>query len=85
MRFVLPLLGLALASPALAASMETAPTKAELADPNALRCRSIREVGSRIPQRVCKTNAQWKEEEEAARKLMQNRVRSSSCGNSNVC
>lgn len=85
MRYVLPLLGLVMASPALAASMETAPTKADLADPNAMRCRAIREVGSRIPQRVCKTNAQWKEEEEAARKVMENRVRSSSCGNSSVC
>lgn len=85
MRYVLPLLCLVIGSPVVAAGMDNAPGKAELADPNAVRCRAIREVGSRIPQRVCKTNAQWKQEEEAARASLQNRVRSSSCGNNTMC
>lgn len=49
------------------------------ADPSTVRCRSIKEVGSRIPKRVCKTNEEWAREREAARQAMADRNRSSHC------
>lgn len=43
------------------------------------RCRSIRELGSRIPKRICKTNAEWAREREEARRALDDRNRSSHC------
>ena len=65
---IMPLLGFAVAS-------EATPE----ADPDTVRCRSIKELGSRIPKRVCKTNQQWAQEREAARQAMEERNRSSHC------
>jgi hypothetical protein len=48
-------------------------------DPNTVRCRSVRELGSRIPKRVCKTNEEWAREREAARQAMDDRNRASHC------
>jgi len=48
-------------------------------DPDTVRCRSVRELGTRIPKRVCKTNQQWAQEQEAARQAMEDRNRSSQC------
>lgn len=43
------------------------------------RCRSIRELGTRIPKRICKTNAEWAREREEARRALEQRNRSSHC------
>lgn len=49
------------------------------ANPNTVRCRAIKEVGSRIPKRVCKTNEEWAREREVARQAMDDRNRASHC------
>ncbi|WP_395390716.1 hypothetical protein WBP07_09325 [Novosphingobium sp. BL-8A] len=84
MRYILPLLLLAAGSPLVAAGKDDPQTKGAPVDPDAMRCRAVRDVASRIPERVCKTNAEWKKEEEAARAAMEARNRASSCGG-NAC
>ena len=43
------------------------------ADDNEIVCRNEKPLGTRIGKRVCKTRAQMREEEEAARQMMKNR------------
>ncbi|WP_162928217.1 hypothetical protein [Sphingopyxis terrae] len=77
MRCILLSITLSLSVPAIAyAKQESSPAK----DSEALKCRVIREVGSRIPKKVCKTNAEWAQQEAAAREAMANRNRNSHCG-----
>ncbi len=78
MRLYLPLL-LALSATSVLAS-EDKPTVPE--NPETVQCRAVREVGSRIPKRVCKTNAEWAREAAAARQAMENRNRNSQCAGS---
>lgn len=78
MRFYLPLL-VALSSTSVLAS-ESKP--ALLENPDAVQCRAVREVGSRIPKRVCKTSAEWAKEAADARQAMENRNRNSHCAGS---
>ena len=49
-------------------------------EPDVIRCRMIKELGSRIPKRECKTNAEWARLAEEAREAMANRNRASHCG-----
>ncbi len=36
-------------------------------DPNAVRCEKVTRTGTRIGEKVCKTNSQWDEEARASR------------------
>lgn len=74
MRYLL-LLPLLLFVPTLASAKDEAAGK----DPDAIRCRTIREVSSRIPKRECKTNAEWERAAVEARKAMAERSRASRC------
>lgn len=76
MRHLLIPLLLLLVLPVPASAMDEAVVK----DPEALRCRTIKEVGSRIPKRECRTNAEWARAEAEARKAMADRSRASRCG-----
>lgn len=75
MRCYLSLL-LAIVAVPVAASEHAVPVPP---DPDAVQCRAVREVGSRIPKRVCKTNGEWAKEAEIARQAMENRNRNSHC------
>lgn len=66
----------AVSAQSAAASAPAAQAKAQAAganesDPERQVCKTERAVGSLIPSRVCKTAAQWKQESEASRKLVQ--------------
>ncbi len=71
--YLLPLL---LLSPSTLAS---AKDEAAAKDPDAVRCRTIKEVSSRIPKRECKTNAEWERAAAEARQAMADRNRASHC------
>ena len=68
---LLPLLALVLAAPpAVAADVAAAPTaKLDPKDPDAIRCRRLEVTGSLVKkEKICKTNAEWKEIAEQQRK-----------------
>jgi hypothetical protein len=48
-------------------------TEAAQADDNEIVCRKEKTLGTRIGKRVCKTRAQLRMEEEAARQMMKSR------------
>lgn len=48
-------------APQAATPAPAAPAPAVAADPNRKVCRSSKYVGSAIPRRVCRTQAQWNE------------------------
>lgn len=62
-----------------AAVSATGAGEAAVKDPDAQRCRTIKEVGSRIPKRECKTNAEWARVQAEAREAMASRNRASHC------
>ena len=81
MRIVLALALLSVPAVALAAEdPQPRPT-----DPKTVQCKAVREVGSRIPVRRCKTLAEWKREEEAVQASIATRNRNSRCSGSGTC
>ncbi len=77
---LLPLFALPLSVPAAAAPKAEASAR----DPDSVRCRAIKELESRIPKRICKTNAEWERQEAEAREAMATRNRNSQCSGT-VC
>jgi hypothetical protein len=79
------LLCLSLAMPAAAQTGEGA-GEGEIANPDKMQCKNIRELNSRIPVRICRTRAEWaqlqKESQEAMRKAQSGGYR---CGESASC
>lgn len=57
-------------TPAAAAEPVKAASAAD-AEANRKICRQEKPVGSQIPKRICKTAAEWEEDREQARKMMQ--------------
>lgn len=72
-----------------ASTAEAAPTKADDAkaiNDERVTCKSIRQVGSRIPQKECKPNHVWAEERRAQIEAKRSSAnRHSSCGESGPC
>jgi hypothetical protein len=56
------------------------------ADPDAVRCKDTTVVGSRIPVRVCRTNAEWEAEQRAlVEEHRSSRQSSGRCGDASRC
>ncbi|MDN3646086.1 hypothetical protein QWY75_07690 [Pontixanthobacter aestiaquae] len=81
------LLGMAVTGLALTSAPAAADKKEEKPkDPEAITCKYIKLVRSRIPERVCRTNFEWTElKREQLQAKEQNRNRSSTCGTSIRC
>lgn len=75
MRYLFALIIFSLSAPAIASAEDMAAVK----DPDTVRCRAIKELGSRIPARVCKTNAEWARQKAEAREAIEKRNRNSHC------
>lgn len=75
MRYLFIFSVLSLSLPAVASAQDEAAMK----EADTVRCRAIKELGSRILTRVCKTNAEWARQKEEAREAMANRNRNSHC------
>ncbi len=54
------------------ADAKAQPAATQAADADRMVCKQERPVGSLIPTRVCKTAAQWENEREQSRQMMQN-------------
>lgn len=73
------------ATPVMAREDKTEEKAGAVDNPDKMVCKAIKEVGSHIPQRVCRTKAQWAEMTRAAEEIMRNRSHSSMCGDSAIC
>lgn len=49
-------------------------------EPNAIRCKRIAETGSRMKKKVCATNHEWEQSEQAAQQAAEEYQRGSSIG-----
>lgn len=82
LRYALTILALSLSAPAVAQD-NPQPKSAE--DPQAVKCKAIKEVGSKIPKRTCKTVAQWNAEREAAQAAINTNARNRRCSGGSFC
>ena len=57
-----------------------AETKAEIKNPESMRCKRISETGSRVKKKVCATNREWAVSEEMAQKATKEYQRGSAIG-----
>ena len=77
---------IAMAATAAHAAETSAKTEEKKPEPDAVTCKTVTLVGSRIPDRMCRTNSEWEAERQAQIAERRSSRRSSSrCEDSGRC